>query len=184
MAEALIIHYSCMMTVGCPSHFNACTMRENALLYWRQGNHPSIKSKIKQVMSTMNKEEWNNCIIHVPHWLWQFVPHCFITPQHIHEKPGKKDQQIFDASRKYDWDLVPVNAMTSTPLGSKLKCEFGKVHEDILICAYSLCISYPDNDIIVHANDVKSCFCQIKHHPTSPEHSPTSSLTTSFSKLA
>jgi hypothetical protein len=25
--------------------------------------------------------------------------------------------------------------------------------------------SYPDNDIVVHANDVKSCFRQIKHHP-------------------
>jgi hypothetical protein len=23
----------------------------------------------------------------------------------------------------------------------------------------------PDNHIVVHANDVKSCFCQIKHHP-------------------
>jgi hypothetical protein len=44
-----------------------------------------------QVMTTMNKEEQNNYVIHVPHWLWRFVPHCFITPQHILEKPRKKD---------------------------------------------------------------------------------------------
>jgi hypothetical protein len=51
-------------------------------------------------MTTMNKEEKNNYIIHVPHWLWRFVPQCFITPQHILKKPGRKDRQIFDASCK------------------------------------------------------------------------------------
>jgi hypothetical protein len=49
-------------------------------------------------------------------------------------------------------------------MGSKLTCEFGKVREDILIWAYNLRISYPDNDIVVHANDVKSRFHQIKRH--------------------
>ena len=29
----------------------------------------------------------------------------------------------------------------------------------------NLCISYPKDDIVIHANDVKSCFRQIKHHP-------------------
>ena len=77
----------------------------------------------------------------------------------------KKDRQIFDASRKYDWDSVPVNQMTSTPNGSELHCEFGSVREDILVCAYNLRISYPNDDIVVHANNVKSCFRQIKHHP-------------------
>ena len=165
IAEALITNYSRVMTVGCPNHFNATTSRDNALLYWRKGNHPSIRAKLGQVMATMNKEERNNYVVHVPHWLWRFVPHCFITPQHILEKPGKKDRQIFDASRKYDWDSTPVNAMTSTPHGSELKCEFGSVREDILVRAYNLRLSYPDDDIVVHANDVKSCFRQVKHHP-------------------
>jgi hypothetical protein len=93
------------------------------------------------------------------------VPHCFITPQHILEKHGKKDHQIFHALHKYDWDSVPINAMTSTPYGSKLNSEFGSVRDTILIRAYNLRISYPDDDIIVHASDVKSCFRQIKHHP-------------------
>jgi hypothetical protein len=165
IAETLISHYERVMTVGCPNHLNASTSRENALLYWRKGNHPSIRAKLHQVMTTMNKEEKNNYVLHVPHWLWRFVPHCFITPQHILEKPGKKDRQIFDASRKYDWDSVPINAMTSTPRGSELKCEFGAVREAVLVRAYNLRLSYPDDDIVVHANDVKSCFRQIKHHP-------------------
>lgn len=75
------------------------------------------------------------------------------------------DRQIFDASRKYDWDSIPINFMTSTPHGSKLHCEFGSVCKDILIRAYNLCISYPLDDIVIHANNVKSCFRQIKHHP-------------------
>jgi hypothetical protein len=165
ISKTLLAHYSGILQVGCLNHFNACTMHENALLYWRQGNHPSIKMKIDQVMFTMNEEERNNYIIHVPHWLWWFVPHCFITPQHILEKPGKKDRQIFNAARKCNWDLIPVNAMTSTPLGSKLKCQLSKVHDDILILAYNLCILYPDDDIVVHANDFKLCCRQIKHHP-------------------
>jgi hypothetical protein len=55
--------------------------------------------------------------------------------------------------------------MTSTPYGSELNCEFGSVHDAILVRAYNLRLSSPDNDIVVYANDVKSCFHQIKHHP-------------------
>ena len=163
--ETLIARYEKVMTVGCPNHFNATSTRDNALLYWRKGNHTSVASRLDQVMTTMNKEERNNYVLHVPHWIWRFVPHCFVTPQHILIKPGKKDRQIFDASRQYDWDSVPVNKMTSTPYGSELHCEFGTVREDILIRAYNLRISYPNDDIVIHANDVKSCFRQIKHHP-------------------
>jgi hypothetical protein len=163
IAETLVEQYSRVMTLGCPNHFNATTTRNNALLYWRKGNHPSIRAKLSQVLSTMNKEERNNYVFHVPHWLWRFVPHCFITPQHILEKPVRKDRQTFNASRKYDWDSTPVNSMTSTPHGSELKCEFGNVREELLARAYNLRISYPTD--IVHANDVKSCFRQIKHHP-------------------
>ena len=55
--------------------------------------------------------------------------------------------------------------MTSTPHGSEFHCDFGSVREDILIRAYNLCISYPNDDTVIHANDIKSCFRQIKHHP-------------------
>jgi hypothetical protein len=40
IAESLILHYSCVMTVGCPNHLNVSTSRNNALLYWQKGNHP------------------------------------------------------------------------------------------------------------------------------------------------
>jgi hypothetical protein len=158
IAETLIKQYLRVMTVGCPNYFNATTTCDNALLYWLKGNHPSIRAKLSQVLTTMNKGERNSYVLHIPHRLWRFMPHCFITPQHILKKPGLKDHQIFDASHKYDWDSVPVNSMTSTPCGSELHCEFGNVHEEVLIRAYNLRISYPTNDIVVHANDFKLCF--------------------------
>ena len=97
--------------------------------------------------------------------LWCFVPHCFVMLQHILIKPGKKDCQIFDASQKYNWDSILVNHMTSTPHGFKLHWNFGSIWEDNIICEYNLCMSYQHADIVIHANDIKSCFCQIRHHP-------------------
>lgn len=55
--------------------------------------------------------------------------------------------------------------MTSTPLGSEEPCLFGTVREALYQRIYNLRISYPASDIVVHANDVKSAFRQIKLHP-------------------
>ena len=117
-------------------------------------------------METMNKEDRNNFVIPLPHWLAQFIPNLFITPQHIVERPGRKDRQIFDASCRYTWDSVPINRMTSTPLGSEEPCRFSDVMTQVLSRIHSLCCHYgPMKDIVIHANDVKLAFHQIKLHP-------------------
>ena len=36
----MIMHYTKIMTLGCPNHFNAFTTYENSLLYWWKGNLP------------------------------------------------------------------------------------------------------------------------------------------------
>lgn len=43
--------------------------------------------------------------------------------------------------------------------------DFGSVLSNLLQCIWNLRITYPDRDIVIHANDVKSCFRQLKHHP-------------------
>jgi hypothetical protein len=162
----LITKYIRVMTTGCPAKFVAEISRVNALLHWRMLNHTSIETKLAQVVVTMNKEDRNNYVILLPHWLARFIPHLFITPQHILESPGKKDRQIFDASRRYAWDSVPINRMTSTPHGSEEQCLFGDVTQRVLHRIYSLCSHHgPAVDILLHANDVKSAFCQVKLHP-------------------
>jgi len=113
----------------------------------------------------MNKEDRNNFVIPLPHWIARFTPHLFFTPQHILEKPGKKDQQIFDASRRYTPWSTPINMMTSTRYGSEEPCLFGSVKEAVLSRIYSLQADNPTGDIVTHANDVKSAFRQIKLHP-------------------
>ena len=165
ISKTLIQHYIRVMTVGCPNILNANITRENALKYWRAGNNPSVSKKLPQVMKTMNKEDRNKFVIALSSWSWRYIPHLFITPQHILEKPGKKDRQIFDAAFMHDADSIPINMMTEDANVTELHCEFGTVKQRLYTRIYNLRITYPWLDIILHANDVKSCFRQLKHHP-------------------
>ena len=113
----------------------------------------------------MNKEDRNNFIIPLPHWIARFTPHLFFTPQHILEKAGNKDCQIFDASHQYTPGSTPINMMMSTPSGLEEPCLFGSIKEDILTWIYTLCADSPTVNIVLHANDVRSTFRQIKLHP-------------------
>ena len=88
--DSLISKYIRVMTVGCPNHFVASASQENALLYLRNRNGQTIARKLQQVQKNMNKEDKNNFVIPLPHWIARYMPHMFFTPQHILEKPGKK----------------------------------------------------------------------------------------------
>jgi hypothetical protein len=163
--DDLLERYITIMTTGAPTKFNAESSAENTRLYWRKGNHSSIQPALEQVQKTMNKEERNNHVLALPNWTYRFLPDCFITPQHNLVKPGKADRLIFDASLKHDAFAVPVNGMTSTHEGIELDCIFGDTFKKVLTRIWNLRLTYPNHDIIIHANDVKSCFRQIKHHP-------------------
>ena len=65
----------------------------------------------------------------------------------------------------HDRDSIPINAMTEDAGRTELKCDFGKVKLRLYRRIYNLRITYPAKDIVIHANDVKSCFRQLKHHP-------------------
>ena len=52
-----------------------------------------------------------------------------------------------------------------TSVETELDCEFGTALTRVLQRVWNLRITYPDRDIVIHANDVKSCFRQLKHHP-------------------
>jgi hypothetical protein len=52
-----------------------------------------------------------------------------------------------------------------TQTGKEIQCLFGVSFQKILTRIWNLRISYPNLDIILHASDVKSCFCKLKHHP-------------------
>ena len=159
--ENLLDHYSRVMTIGAPAHFNYESTRDNAMLHWREGNHPSIALNPEKLQKSMYKLDQNQFVIPFNSWIARYVPHLFFTPQHLLDT----GRQIFDASRRFTPTSVPVNRMTSTHLGVELDCDYGTVLQRVLIRVWNLRITYPKNDIILHANDVKSCFRQIKHHP-------------------
>ena len=163
--NSLINQYKRVVSTGCPAHFVAETTRANHLEYWQKGNNPSILNRIHEVMTTMNKEERNNYVIALPSWLFRFIPHVFFTPQHYLEKVGKKGRLIFDGLFRHSSRSIPVNMMTSTDDGTELHCAYGDAMTKILMQIWNLRITYPSTDIVIHANDVKSYFCQLKHHP-------------------
>jgi hypothetical protein len=86
----MISKYRRVLLTGCPNHFVAETSRENMLLYWRRRNGPTIDKKLDQVRKTMNKEDKNNFVIPLPHWTARFIPHLFLTPQHILENRERR----------------------------------------------------------------------------------------------
>ncbi len=55
-------------------------------------------------------------------------------------------------------DTIPVNLMTSTSQGTELDCTFRTVMTNFLTHIWNLLISFPNRDIAIHANNVKSCF--------------------------
>ena len=88
----------------------------------------------------------------------------FYTP-HILENVGKPDRQIFDANFMFDEDSIAVNMTTTTFEGTELSCDFGDVFLQLLVRIWQLRSTYPNKEVIIHANDVKSYFRQLKHHP-------------------
>jgi len=161
----LVTQYVRATTTGCPNHFVAETSRENALLHWREGNHSSVKHKLVEVMNVMAKEHRNRYNMPLPCYIARFVPHLFLTPQHALEKPGKAMRLIFDAAKRFTPESVPINMMTSTSKGTEMDCLYGDTLLTLLERIYDLRITYPTKDIALHANDVKSCFKQMKLHP-------------------
>ncbi len=89
----------CIIFIGYPNDFNAfCSWKIPLLLFcWKQ---PIIKQTLENVMKTMNKQDCNNFIIQLPAWLLQFVPHIFLTLQHILVKERKKDQLTFNMAEQ------------------------------------------------------------------------------------
>jgi hypothetical protein len=160
-----IAHYRRIMTAGCPNKFTGETTHYNFEIYRLHGNDPSIARNKKLVDKNMLKEYKNTSAFPLPGWLARFSPHIFLTPQFVLIKMFKDPRQIFNAKFRPTPDAIPINMMTSTPEGSELACLYGSVPRRILQRVWNIRISYPADDIIIHANDVKSCFRQIKHHP-------------------
>ncbi len=113
-------------------------------------------------MNTINKEVHNNFDILILAWIAWFTPHIFLTPNNKHVKEGWKDQLIFNAAKCSTIYAIPINLMTST---KDLNYTFCTAMTNFLTHLWNLRITFPKHDIDIHANNVKSCFRQLNHHP-------------------
>ena len=93
------------------------------------------------------------------------MPNGFFTPQHALTKADSAMRLIFDAAKRYTATSTPINRMTSTRHGTEMACSCGDTFVSLLERIWDLRITYPSQDIVTHANDVKSCFKQMKLHP-------------------
>ena len=71
----------------------------------------------------------------------------------------------YDAAHQHTRESIPVNMMTENASFTELHCDFGRVKSRLYKRVYNLRGTHPNRDIVLHANDVKSCFRQLKHHP-------------------
>ena len=161
----LIADYRRIMTIGCPNKFVAETSHQNAETYRLLKPDPSLARHEAFVHKNLVKEFKNNFAFPLPSWVTRFCRAIFLTPQLILLHPRKPPRGIFDARQRPTEDSRSINMMTSTAEGSELECKYGSVPARLFLRIWNLRISYPDDDIVIHANDVKSCFRQLKHHP-------------------
>ncbi len=93
-----------------------------------------------------------DCQVHATH-----IPHPTAQPQ--------KDQLIFNTAKLPTMNATAINLIFSTKDGIKLNCTFGTVMTNFLAYFQNLRITFPDQDIAIHTNNVKSCLRQLKNHP-------------------
>ncbi len=55
---------------------------------------------MEDVKSTLAKQHRNRFSLPLPNYMAQYIPHCFITPQHALVKAGKPMRLIFDATKR------------------------------------------------------------------------------------
>jgi hypothetical protein len=118
-----------------------------------------------EVMNTIAKEHRNRYNMPLSVWIFRYLPHAFMTPQHMLIAFMKNARLIFDATKRFTALSTPLNMMTSTSEETELDCLYGDVALLLYERIWDLRVTYPNMDIILHANDVKSCFKQMKLQP-------------------
>ena len=83
IAKSLIAHYSYVMTVGCPNLFNVTITHD-------KGQPPIYPCQDWPGHGHHEQGRTEQLRCSHPTWLWQFMPHSFITSQHILKNPGQE----------------------------------------------------------------------------------------------
>ncbi len=111
----------------------------------------------------MTKEDARENIYTVQCDLGIFVPHINYTPQGILIKVGKKDRLIDDSLFQLTCTSTPYNAFTNKK--AEPRYTFGSAFLALLSDIYNLCISFPNQEVYLYADNVTGAFRLAKLHP-------------------
>ena len=85
------------------------------------------------------------------------------VPQSMLSKPGKKPRLIWNGTTKRSADEISMNEIT--PTDNEAKITFGYIFMAFITWIYNLCITHPNEDILLTFLDIMACFRWPRRNP-------------------
>ena len=149
-------HIKRILSRGCPHTFSYEEERESKIRMLRRGNQKSVSDNMDIVNKAMNKEERYSHVAPFPRWIVRFSWTAHHVPQGMNIKTGKNPRLVWDGSTKRAFDDIVMNDLT--PTDDEAPITFGNTKKDVMSYIYNTRISYPKEEILLAAADVKACF--------------------------
>ena len=135
----------------------------NRQAYWAYGNHKSADDDPSATWKAINKDERASHLFCLPDWVAPLIPNLHVSPLGLLLKKGKS-RLIFDASFRPEPWCAAINDVTDktdeppTDIGTALTRHIARI--------WNLRISYPNDDVLLWDDDVKSAFRHVRYHPS------------------
>jgi hypothetical protein len=133
-------------------------------------NHPAVKQNETEVEEKFAKEEATSFHIHVPRFLVYFIVGLLLNPLQWEWDKGK-GRICVDGTHGPDGSDTPGSCNTHIPKPSVENPDecppvyYSTALMRFLTAVWRLRITYPDKDILLHADDLKSAFRRILYSP-------------------
>ena len=133
-------------------------------------NHPAVKLNAAEVEEKFAKEEATSYHIHVPRFLVYFIIGLLLNPLQWEWDKGK-GRICVDGTHGPDGSDTPGSCNTHIPKPSTDNPDecppvyYSTALIRFLVAIWRLRITYPNTDILLHADDVKSAFRRILYSP-------------------
>jgi hypothetical protein len=136
----------------------------------RYNNHPAVQENYEAVDQKFAKEEEKSFHIHLPRFLLHFIPGLMLNPLQWAWQKGK-GRICVDCTNGPDGPDTGGSANTHIPKPSEENADecppvfYMTAFQRFLINIWRLRITYPQQDILLHADDIDAAFRRILYAP-------------------
>lgn len=149
-----------LYAVGAPAQLLGTSSLANLRAFRSYGNHRSVLEDPATMTKAIVKDERNSHLLHLPEWTAEFVPNLHVSPLALLKKKGKF-RLIFDATfRPQEW-CTAINDITHKD--DEPPVHLGTVFQRYLTWIWNLRISFPQEEILLWDDDVKSAFRHVRY---------------------